>query len=472
MKPAARPQGLPCSTRLMVLLLTALTVTALPSRIAHAQKDATYVISGRVVRLDGGPVPKARLSATSDAACSDGREPRSEAEADGHFQLRVPCPGVWRLTGEAKGFPKQSYEQHDAFSTGIALTVAHTLCEIVFRLAGSSSIQGTVLDEVGDPVRDAKVFLLMPGAAGAEAPRSIDQTITDDRGMYDFADVATGGYEVAIQVQPWYAVAAQSSSGFGGQSGASDPSLVDPSLDMTYPITYYPGATDASSALTIEVAPDATQQADIHLSPVPSVHVVIPGSGRTVLGFGGSRRLPRGVPSPAIQQLSSFGPLKFEPTSVSVMSDGSLEVGGFSPGEYTLARGRSRDDSNPQPFTVSKDANHLVPLSDSVPRQEPKADATGSVNGTVELAQQPCAGALLLLVPIAGGGIERQQSNTDGSFRFDKVPSGKYILLGIDQGWSIDLSDRQAVSAYMARGLPIDVESTVTLHKPLQAQSR
>jgi hypothetical protein len=90
----------------------------------------------------------------------------------------------------------------------------------------------------------------------------------------------------------------------------------------------------------------------------------------------------------------------------------------------------------------------------------------------VQLAQKPCEGALLLLVPIAGGHIERQQSNTDGSFTFDKVPVGKYILVAIDQGWSLDLKDRQTLSAYLTRGLPIDLEGSTILKTTLQAQSR
>jgi hypothetical protein len=89
----------------------------------------------------------------------------------------------------------------------------------------------------------------------------------------------------------------------------------------------------------------------------------------------------------------------------------------------------------------------------------------------VQLAQKPSEGALLLLVPIAGGHIERQQSNTDGSFTFDKVPLGKYILVAIDQGWSLDLKDRGTLDAYLTRGMPIDCEGSMALKLALQAQA-
>ncbi len=424
---------------------------------------------------DGEPVRRVRLSAESDGSCSDkGHDEEAEADAEGHFELRVPCSGVWRLSGEADGYPKQQYEQHGAFSTGIVLSATHPEHQVVFKMLSNSSIVGTVLDEAGEAVREAKVFLLEPGSSADEALKTVDQTITDDRGDYEFTDIAAGSYDVAVQVQPWYAVAAEASRGRGltTQANAGGAANLDPSLDVTYPITYYPSATELGSASTVEVAGGSTQQADVHLSPVPAVHVVLPSGGRMSLNIGG-RAMGRGGVSPMIQEVSAFGALRFEPTSVSMLPDGSIDVGGLSPGDYALENRRGRDEGEQQNFTVSKDAGRTVTLSSAtMNRVEAKTAATATLSGTVEQAQKPCEGAMVLLVPISGGRLERQQSNTDGSFSFEKVPLGRYILVAVEDGWGLDLKERQALSGFLTRGVPVDLERPMTLKTAVEAQAR
>ncbi len=192
------------------------------------------------------------------------------------------------------------------------------------------------------------------------------------------------------------------------------------------------------------------------------------------LGFGGGARpMSRGGGGPPIQELTPFGALRFEPTSVSMLPDGSLDVGGFSPGDYAVVEGHSREGLTQQTFTVAKESARTITVGASVARPEPQG-TTGTLSGTVVLAQTPCPGALLLLVPISGGsgGVRRQQSNTDGSFRFDDVPLGRYIVVAVDQGWSIDFRDRQTLSAFLMHGVPIDFERSTTMTTPLQAQAR
>jgi hypothetical protein len=453
--------------RMVVLLLLA--------GYGRAQTTSYFAISGQVLGLEGSAIPKAHLTAASDRPCgASGKTEDAESGAGGRFRLRVPCPGVWRLSGEARGFPMQGYEQHGAFSTGIVLSQAHPEHEVVFRMIASSSVVGTVMDEAGDPVRDAKVYLLRSEAAGGDSLRSLDQTTTDDRGTYEFSDVTPAEYEIAVQVQPWYAVAAQTSrSGGNGSQPNANSGELDPSLDVTYPITYYPAATDAAGASTVDVTGGSKVEADIHLSPVPAVHVIVPGGGRTNLSIGGGRPMTRSGSAPSIQEFSDFGPLKFDPTSVTVLPDGSLDMAGFPPGDFALANGRSRDAAI-QNFTIAKDAGRTITLGTGAAGLDQKQETTGTLSGSVALAQQPCQGALLLLVPLAtaDGRPRRQQSNTDGSFSFEKVPLGRYILIAVDQGWGADLKDPQTVNAYLAHGVPVDFKGTMSLKTAVQAVAR
>ena len=61
-----------------------------------------------------------------------------------------------------------------------------------------------------------------------------------------------------------------------GQNAATDSPPPEPEqrspLDVAYPVTYYPAATDASGASVITIAPGEKFTADVTLQPVPAVH--------------------------------------------------------------------------------------------------------------------------------------------------------------------------------------------------------
>ena len=82
---------------------------------------------------------------------------------------------------------------------------------------------------------------------------------------------------------------------------------------------------------------------------------------------------------------------------------------------------------------------------------------------------------MVLLVPARLGepgnasGIERDQTNSDGSFRLESVIPGKYILLAIDHGWDVPWQDPQTLSRYLARGVPVEVGAGDNLAKNIEA---
>ena len=50
---------------------------------------------------------------------------------------------------------------------------------------------------------------------------------------------------------------------------------MDSSLDVAYPITYYGDATEAEDAVPIPVRGGDRLEADIHLNPLPSLHLIV-----------------------------------------------------------------------------------------------------------------------------------------------------------------------------------------------------
>lgn len=270
--------------------LFAISVTHL-----HAAPPATYRIAGIVVdSVTGQPLEGAEVTMASVANLEE--QQTFLAKSGGRFLFTNLPAGKYRLTASRRGYALQGFQQHEGFSTGIAVGPGLDSEHIRFPLAPSSVITGVVIDEWGDPVRDAKVLLFQQSTFdGSRGLRNINQTTTDDQGRYRFAHVLAGTYAVAVYARPWYANGAspllaqtlanlQSVVSSGDQMVSVDglrqqigesivQSSPDPFFDVVYPITFFPNATSLAEATRFAIAPAATETADFQLHAVPSVHL-------------------------------------------------------------------------------------------------------------------------------------------------------------------------------------------------------
>ncbi|HEY6376507.1 MAG TPA: carboxypeptidase-like regulatory domain-containing protein [Edaphobacter sp.] len=281
------------------------------------------------MRRGGGP--PGRFSPASNTAV--------DADDNGHFSLPLPSPGGWTLTASARGYASSSYEEHRQYSSAIVLTADAPTYDLVFRLSPEASVTGIVLDEAGEPVRNAQVALHVvsapsPDGSGSQMGGVRGSTQTDDRGIYEFANLRPEeSLRIAVQTRPWYAASSQPGRGnVNGTGGDATPAL-DPSLDVTYPLLWFPGVDDATQAETITVHAGEAYQADFRLTPIPSIHlriitpVNVDASGRAVPSFPVFQRvLPGGG--------GGFGGLM--PIVASAPQAGQTEVSGLSPGTYQV----------------------------------------------------------------------------------------------------------------------------------------
>jgi hypothetical protein len=341
---------------IFTLLLVRSTRAAVPVRATVGFRVAGIVVSSR----DGAPVPFCRLR----VARVDGREgtPRVQdrdrfqglglpqrgtpggrfggqfrgqarqpddvvlADSHGHFSLEVAGAGDWRLTGIARGFRLQAFEEHDGFSAGIVLTEAQPVSDVVFRLQPNAQITGLVLDEAGEGVRKAQVRVEAAGdAAFSNAGERPNFSQTDDRGHFEVAGLAPGAYKVAVQARPWYA----SGGRFGGQSQGSSP---DPSLDVVYPLTWFPGTDDETAAQVIQLGPGEDRQADLTVQPMPAIHLAIAQTASAAAEGASSRRIQM---VPIVTRVSG-GAASEQPGPIQTGSNGSWDVGGLTPGIYQI----------------------------------------------------------------------------------------------------------------------------------------
>ena len=324
------------------------------------------------------------------------------------------------------------------------------------------------------------------------------------------------------------------------------------------PVTWFPGVEDEAAVEPIRVAGGEERQADFHLAPVPSVHLVVPRPEAPPAADG----QPRPQRNAFLVRVSPAG--GGGDFNRSTVSGTTQEFGGLSPGIYEIRTvgADGRPDPEARQFRVPAGSSGVVDLSTAAVltrvklvvegveaseagqltfveaatgrtvradggfgggfagRRRPDEDqpereravflspgrwevhtpafstaylismqATGAssreatldvtekpVTLTLQMASgrgeiagiaaqdgKPTEAAMVLLVPATLGEpgsvaeIQRDQTNTDGSFTLRGVVPGKYILLAIDRGWGVKWRDPATLAGYLAGGVPVEV---------------
>jgi hypothetical protein len=227
----------------------------------------TYRISGRVVDAhDGTPLARCVVEIV-DVKHGFGARTVLTGE-DGRFLFDGVALSKYRLSASKHGFVAQSYEQHDNFSTAIAVGPGLVSEDLLFRLTPGAILSGTVTDESGEPVRQALIKLFRDqDADGIRSTRQQAMTNTDDRGSYEIANVGPGAYFLSVSAQPWYARREQRAGGSTADDAA---------LDVAYPTLFYPDVTDSDAATPIPVKGGERLQADFLLHAEHAMHMHIP----------------------------------------------------------------------------------------------------------------------------------------------------------------------------------------------------
>jgi hypothetical protein len=263
-------------------LLSCAAIAQSPARPATAR----FHVSGTAVdAASGQPLSGVEVTtgpAEDDDPAQDDPGQKQKTAEDGHFTFNRLKPGKYWLMAERHGYTRQNLDEHEGFSTAIAVGPNLKSDGLVFRLRPDASVSGTITDEAGEPVRDAQVMLFHDAVEdGTHSIHQRGSAGTDDLGHYHFSHVIPGRFFVAVWARPWYAQPAQGTQNvfrFGsGQNNAPAPSSPEARspLDVAYPVTFYAGATDETGATPLELSPGDHATADVTLTAVPSVHLVI-----------------------------------------------------------------------------------------------------------------------------------------------------------------------------------------------------
>ena len=229
---------------------------------------------------------------------------------------------------------------------------------------------------------------------------------------------------MVVSTKPWYAQRSrgQVARSRGAADGNAQPSEEGPQspLDVVYPTTFYPGATDSSGAVPLVVKPGERATADVGLAAVPAIHLRIKGVHTdSAEGYSATlvQRLFDGISIPVVDGGSR------------VVNGNEVEITGAPPGQYEMkvqSYGKSQS-SWEQTVNVANDADLTA--------GEPSPSAEVSGVALVDGVPAPEGTFIQLLDQSTGAGVAEKVGGK-GEFRFDQgTKPGIYeVLAGEAQG--------------------------------------
>jgi hypothetical protein len=377
------------------LLLT----TRLLAQSTAVPATGPYRITGVLVNsLTGEPIRRGIVDVLNN---KDGNAVAScVTDNDGRFALEHLAGAKYDLTASKRGFLTASYDQHEQFSSAVVTGPEQDTAHLHFKLTPNSVLSGAVTDDAGEPVANARVMLFRrPKLAGSGEPMvQADTTMADDTGAYEFGNLASGGYLLAVIAEPWYAM------------HEGTPSKRNPALDVVYPVTYFDSTTDEVAASPIALAGGERQEANVSLHAVPALRISI-----------AVPRKPDGsLVRPELQQ-TIFGNVVSSQSAgfVDALQTGSVEMDGIAPGHYQLTQG-----DPPRVTDLDLSSNQQV---------DPNAGiAMNAVSGTIRLLSGAPAPEEVTLSLQRGDSSPGQKIYAtvarQSHFRFDGVPPGIWTV--------------------------------------------
>ena len=382
-------------------LLALACLPAHPQSHPSVSASGLYRIAGKVVNsVTGEPVRRATVSALAE---SDSHAIASAVtDSDGHFALENLPAAKYPLTASRRGFRTAFYDEHDDYNTAIVTGPDQETESLIFRLTPGSVLRGVITADGGDPVKDADVMLFrkLQGRKLGERIAQAGSTTTDDTGAYEFGNLASGEYLLAVQAEPWYAMHPHQTR------PASDPATVP---DLVYALTYFDSTTDEAQASTIVLAGGNREEADFNLHAVPALHFTLEAP-RAEDGTNAAF-------TPMLQQ-TIFGATSSQRLPSPPYGEKTIQFDGVAPGHYELALA-----DPPRIFDLDATVSQLVDINSGTP--------TVIVSGNL---QTPTGSALpgeSTVILHSLDSAHRQyttQTTYRSTFSFASVPPGSWEL--------------------------------------------
>jgi hypothetical protein len=283
------------------LVFPVLIVTTLAAQASAPKEHGKCALGGQVIQEPGGrPIRKATLELTRDDR-EDGTSYTAVTDAEGHFKIDSIEPGRYSLSVQHSGF---SGGRKHRRGRSLTLEPGQELKDLVFRLQPTAVITGKILDNDGDPVPGAYVFVA--SYQGSDRRRGAGQT--NDLGEYRISNLESGRYLVTANPEIQFF---QRSRAEGDRR------------PVPY-ITYYPGTTDKAQAVPVELHAGDEWPANFALAYGPAFRIRGTVSGVPITGSADL--------SVMLGSKDAGWPIGASDTEVK--KDGSFELHNVLPGSY------------------------------------------------------------------------------------------------------------------------------------------
>jgi hypothetical protein len=433
--------------RIIATLACCLCASGLAAQAGDQAQPFTgrFRVAGILVnKIDGHPLAQARATLADTATPQKSQSVITSQ--DGKFLFPTVPAGKFSLTGFKRGYIPAAYDQHDQFSTAIVTGAGLDTENLILKLAPDGMIFGRVLDEAGDPVRHATVMLYYDDhSEGVDRIRNAQNATTDDLGEYEMTSLRPGTYYLSATAKPWYAVSPPSDAE-GSNAGTQTKTGTDRSLDVAYPLTYYPDTTDSDSASPIPVRGGDRLEVDIHLNPVPALRLRfrVSGDGR------------RGVEVPQFEQHSFGESTHIEATVTSMVSPGVIEVSGIPAGRYDVSLMGQGERSQISGVDLTTQGQEVDTSA---------AEASSNVKMSVQLLGASKPAELIAALRSQGRhGIKGSQVDANGEGEIQQIPAGQYEVVLFARGRNYSISRVTAEGAEVSgRHVTIAAGSTASI---------
>ena len=205
-----------------------------PRDAAVADKKGTAMIKGHVRSADGRALRRAAVSVRGPGL-PNGRN--ASTGLDGEYEIAELPAGRYTITAARGGYLRTEYGQRHHGEQGTPLEVADgaILEKIDFTMERAGVVSGRVIDETGEGVANAQVWLQqLRFYEGRRRLVPLSTARTDDTGLYRISSIAPGEYvAVAYFRETW----------------ASD----DNKETLGYAPSYAPGTANAAEAQRVKV---------------------------------------------------------------------------------------------------------------------------------------------------------------------------------------------------------------------------
>jgi protocatechuate 3,4-dioxygenase beta subunit len=417
------------------------------------------------------PVPRASVVVTKIQGQLNDMQ-TTVTDDSGHFTVRNLAPGSHRVFAQREGFVRSEYGQRGTRpGVAIDLMAGETRRDINVALTPMAVISGRALDMDGKPLRGAFVRVSRGTYnQGQLGLRTVQRLQTNDLGEFRAFNLEPGAYYV--QALPVYSPFVEGNTYVIPSLSAPDTLSGEPDVrlaladalsqgvisavafsDEAYLPVFYPGTTDQSAALAIDLKPgDVFSGVDLRAVKTPTFHV----RGRVISSVTGQ-------PDPTFTVgISTPGYGTDQRGGNSRNADGSFDFR-VPPGSYVLSGQKVRQSTQERDMyartTLEVRTKDIVDITLSL-------KPSFSLNGRVTIEGRPTgvadpdyAKALFTLT-----GLGAALGNTSGPFSYPTVRPGelRFLILRPPPGMYFK-SARFGTREVLDSGFELNSEPTDTL---------